>query len=131
MKKDLNQLTESIIKCAFEVSNKLGVGFLEKVYENAMVVELQKRKISVQQQHPIKIFYDEVSIGEYFADLFIENEIIVELKVAKAIDNTHQAQLLNYLKATNLQLGLLLNFSKQKVEIKRMSNNYLRLSASI
>jgi len=84
---DYNQLTENIINCAYTVSNKLGCGFLEKVYENAMVIELKKRNLDVRQQHPITVNYDNMCVGEYFADLFVNNEIIIELKTAKTIED--------------------------------------------
>jgi len=122
-KDEMNQLTENIISCAYTVSNKLGCGFLEKVYENAMVIEMKKRDFNVSQQYPIKVMYDNICVGEYFADLFVNKEIIIELKTAKAIEDIHMAQLLNYLKATNKKVGLILNFAKPKVEIKRMVNN--------
>jgi len=118
----LNLISEKIINCAFEVSNKLGAGFLEKVYENAMVIELSRTGLSVKQQAPIQIYYDEYIIGDYIADLFVEDKIIVELKTVKSVENIHQAQLLNYLKATGAQLGLIINFYNPKVEIKRMLN---------
>ena len=120
---EYNQLTEIIINCAYTVSNKLGCGFLEKVYENAMVIELRKRNIDAKQQHPITVYYEEYSVGEYFADLFVNNEIIVELKTVRNIEDLHLAQLVNYLKATNKKVGLILNFAKPKVEIKRMVYN--------
>ena len=119
-----NQLTDSIIGCAYKVSNKLGCGFLEKVYENAMIVELKKINLEVKQQHPIKVNYENVCVGEYFADLLINDEVIVELKAVKNIDEIHSAQLLNYLKATNKKIGLIINFAKPKVEIKRLVNNF-------
>jgi len=118
----LNLISEKIINCAFEVANKLGAGFLEKVYENAMVIELSRTGLSVKQQAPIQIYYDEYIIGDYIADLFVEDKIIVELKTVKSVENIHQAQLLNYLKATGAQLGLIINFYNPKVEIKRMLN---------
>ena len=118
---DINKITEKIIGCSFTVSNTLGCGFLEKVYENAFAHELRKNKLNVLQQHSIKVFYDEIIVGEYVADLFVENKVIVEIKAIKALEETHISQCLNYLKATNNKIGLLLNFGKAKIEIKRVA----------
>lgn len=115
-----DRITEAIIGGAYKVSNTLGVGFLEKVYENSMVVELRKIGLSVEQQVQIKVFYEGVEVGIYVADLLVENSVIVELKAAKAIDEIHQAQLLNYLKATGYKTGLILNFGTPRIGIKRM-----------
>ena len=115
-----NPITEKIIGCAYTVSNALGAGFLEKVYEYALAHELRKAGLKVQQQHPIQVRYDGIVVGDYVADLFIEDCILVELKAVKALDEIHQAQCLNYLKATCLRLCLLINFGKTRVEIKRL-----------
>lgn len=119
-----DELTEKIIGAAFEVSNTLGCGFLEKVYENAMRINLQKKGFSVEQQFPIKVYYDNQVVGEYIADLFIEGKIIVELKVVKEIDDVHKAQVINYLRATGVKTGLLLNFGKSKLEFRRFDNKF-------
>jgi GxxExxY protein len=119
---EYNKITERIISCAFTVSNILGVGFLEKVYENAMFIELHKANLDTKQQFPIKVYYENICVGDYYADLLVNDEIVVELKTVKAIDEIHIAQLLNYLKATNKKVGLILNFAEPKVEIKRMVN---------
>ena len=116
---EMNALSEKIIGRAFQVSNTLGCGFLEKVYENALVHELRKNGLQVKQQEPIKVYYDGVVVGEYFADLLVADTIIVELKATKDISDAFAAQCLNYLKATGLPLCLLLNFGKPRVEIKR------------
>ncbi|MDD4891947.1 MAG: GxxExxY protein [Phycisphaerae bacterium] len=118
---DLNSITEAIIGCAFRVSNALGIGFLEKVYENAMVHELQKAGLNVQQQAPIKVIYDGVIVGEYVADLIVEGRILVELKVVRVLDEIHMAQCLNYLKATGIRLCLLMNFNESRVAVKRIA----------
>lgn len=120
----LNRLTEQIIGCAYTVGNSLGYGFLEKVYENALAYELNKDGMDVVRQKPIKVFYDGVVVGDYFADLLVGEEIIIELKAVKAIDNSHFAQCLNYLKATDKKLCLLINFAGNKVQIKRIVNKY-------
>ncbi|HQS36931.1 MAG: GxxExxY protein [Methylotenera sp. 24-45-7] len=114
------ELTQKIIGCAYTVSNTLGSGFLEKVYENALVIELRKNKLAYQQQSPVKVIYDNIVVGEYISDLVIESKVLIELKACKAIDDTHVAQCLNYLKAANLQLGLIINFGKPKIEIRRL-----------
>jgi GxxExxY protein len=93
----LNNLSEKIIGCAFRVHNVLGCGFLEKVYENALSHELRKNSLSLEQQKPIQVIYDEVIVGDYIADILVESAVIVELKATKAIDEIHKAQLLNYL----------------------------------
>ncbi|MBJ6725444.1 GxxExxY protein [Geomesophilobacter sediminis] len=122
----MDKLTDRIICCAFTVSNTLGAGFLEKVYENALAHELSKRELTVQQQVPVPVFYDGVIVGEYYADILINGQVIVELKASKALDAVHLAQCMNYLKATGLKVCLLLNFGNAKVEIKRVVNGYER-----
>ena len=124
MTKDLDDVSEKIIGAAYKVSNSLGAGFLEKVYENALAHQLRKDGMKIEQQRPIKVYYDDVVVGEYFADLIVAGTVIVELKTAKRIEDIHLAQTLNYLKATGLKLGLILNFGKPRVEIKRVVNNY-------
>jgi GxxExxY protein len=119
------ELTEKIIQCAFKVSNTLGNGFLEKVYENAIAHELRKSGAHVVQQHPINVLYDGTVVGEYVADLVVDSDVLIELKVVKELDNMHKAQCINYLKATGLKVCLLINFGQQKVQIKRITNNYL------
>ena len=117
---ELNKISETIIGCAYAVGNTLGNGFLEKVYENALALEINGKQLDVKQQHPIKVFYKNKVVGEYIADLLIENRILIELKTVKGIDEIHLAQCLNYLKATNLPLCLLINFGKPRVEVKRV-----------
>ena len=107
---ELNQLTENILGCAFQVSNTLGCGFLEKVYENSLAHELRKHGLDVIQQAPIEVHYAQVVVGEYFADLLVSDAVIVELKAVRGINEAHTAQCLNYLKATGLPICLLLNF---------------------
>jgi GxxExxY protein len=118
---EMNELSKRVIGCAFQVLNTLGPGFLEKVYENAMVHELRKAGLAVVQQQGITVLYDGVVVGEYAVDLLIEGKIIVELKAIRALDNAHAAQCINYLKATGLQLCLLLNFGKSRLEIRRFA----------
>ena len=121
---DLNKISEKIIRAAYKVSNTLGSGFLEKVYENALAVELKKNRISVEQQKPIKVFYENSVVGDYFADLLVEDEVVIELKASKCIEDIHLAQCLNYLYATGKKLGLILNFGNPRVEIKRVVNRF-------
>ncbi|MGB7875863.1 MAG: GxxExxY protein [Anaerolineales bacterium] len=112
------EITSDIINAFYHAYNTLGYGFLEKVYENALAKELAKRGHSVKQQIPIQVFYEGETVGEYFADILVDNKIILELKAAEEIIKTHEAQLVNYLKATDIQVGLLLNFGP-KAEFKR------------
>jgi GxxExxY protein len=117
---DINELAYSINGAVFEVNRVLGSGFLEKVYENALVIELQKLGISVETQVPIKVYYKDSIIGDYIADMLIENKVIIELKTVENIEKIHEAQLMNYLKATGITVGLLVNFKHSKAEIKRI-----------
>lgn len=119
----LNELTERIIGCVFEVSNRLGCGFLEKPYENALKIELEFAGLTVLQQHPIPILYRGKAVGDYFADLLVEAQVTIELKVLRTFEEIHLAQCINYLKATALKICLLINFAKPKVEIRRIVNN--------
>jgi GxxExxY protein len=116
---ELNALTERIIGCAFKVSNILGCGFLEKVYENALVHELRKNGLTVEVQHPINVIYDDVVVGEFCADILVMDAVILELKATKAHDDVFTAQCLNYLKATGRPVCLLLNFGRPLLDIKR------------
>ena len=112
-------LTEQIIGCAIKVSNGLGVGFLEKVYENALVHELRKSGLSVEQQKSMSVSYDHVVVGDYLADIVVESAIVVELKVASEITTIHEAQLMNYLRASGVRVGLILNFGESRLGIRR------------
>ncbi len=124
----LNQITELVIGCAYRVSNKLGCGFLEKVYENSMVVELRKAGIAFEQQKPILIRYEGVVVGDYVADLIVEGVVLIGLKACKGIDEIHEAQCLNYLKATGIPICLLINFGKPRVEVRRIASPKANLS---
>ncbi len=121
---ELNQITKKIIGCVYRVSNTLGCGFLEKVYENALVIELNRARLQFQQQHPIKVLYDSLTVGEFAVDLLVEDRVIVELKATKAFDEIHSAQCMNYLRASNLNICLLVNFGAPRVQIKRIVSNY-------
>ena len=119
-REEINQLTEKIIACVYRVSNTLGSGFLEKVYENALAIELSNYGLKVEQQHPIKVYYAGQAVGDFAADLLVEGCVIVELKAVRTFEDVHSAQCLNYLKATNLKLCLLVNFGRPRVETKRL-----------
>jgi len=112
------EMTSKIISCFYKVYNTLGFGFLEKVYENAMLIELNGIELLTERQRPISVFYNEKLIGEYFADLIVDSKVIIELKAAESLIEEHELQLINYLKATDIEVGLLLNFGK-KPEIRR------------
>jgi GxxExxY protein len=119
------ELTEKIIKIFYKVYNKLGYGFLEKIYENAMMIEFRGESVPVISQSSIKVLYEEEIVGEYFADILVDNKVIVEIKAARTLAVENEAQLLNYLKATNIEVGLLLNYGPRP-EIKRKVFDNLR-----
>ena len=120
---DINDITYAIRGAVFEVNRVLGPGFIEKVYENALIIEIRQRGFNANSQVPIKVFYKKNLVGEYVADILVENRVIIELKTVENLTNVHEAQLLNYMKATGIQLGLLVNFKHPKAEIKRMVLN--------
>lgn len=113
-----SDITGKILEAFYKVYNTLGYGFLESVYEKAMLIELQKFGLFVERQKRIKVYYEGIQVGDYFADLIVNNCIIIELKAAENIHSEHEFQLLNYLKATEIEIGLLLNFGKRP-EFKR------------
>ena len=112
---DGNEITKKITGCAFEVSNTDGIGFVEKVYENALVHLIRKSGLKVEQQYPIKVSFDGIIVGEFVTDLLVENRVLVELKAVSTLVNEHTAQALNYLRASNLEIWLLINFGKSKI----------------
>ena len=120
----LNQLSEQAIGLAYKIGATLGCGFLEGVYENALVHELGKHCLRVRQQHQILVRYDGVIVGDFQADLVIEDALIIEVKAVREITSGHEAQLINYLKAANLKLGLILNFGANSVEVRRKVNGF-------
>lgn len=120
----LNEITEIIIGCAYDVANGLGCGFLEKVYENALRIDIQRKGLSVSQQHPIPVTWRGETVGDYFADLLVEGAVLVELKAVKSLDDIHTAQCLNYLKATGIKVCLLINFAKPQIEVRRIVNQF-------
>jgi GxxExxY protein len=120
-----DQITSKIISAAYKVHNTLGFGFLEKVYENAMRIELLKNGFTVIQQSQLVVYYEQEVVGEYQTDLWVANQIIVELKSVRNLAEEHEVQLVNYLTATKTEVGLLLNFGPSKVEVKRKYRLYL------
>lgn len=114
-------ITQTVIGCAFEVMNELGAGFLESVYEKALLLALRQKGVSAVAQHPINVYFRGVCVGEFFADMLVDEKVIVELKAVKAIAPEHQAQLINYLNATGIEVGLLINFGNPKLEYKRFT----------
>ncbi len=116
---DINDLTYKINGAIFEVNRELGSGFLEKVYENALLIELRDRGLKAESQVSIGVKYKGKSVGEYFADIVVEDRVVIELKSVDALQKVHEAQLLNYLRATGYKIGLLVNFKYPKAEIKR------------
>ena len=121
---EINRITEAVIGCVMQVSNTLGSGFLEKVYENALAVECRRSGLAVVQQKAIQIRYRDVVVGDYIADLVVNDRVLVEVKAIKLLDEVHAAQCMNYLKATNLNVGLLINFGRPKAEIRRIVQGF-------
>ena len=117
-------LTEAIIGCAFRIHSVLGPGFLEKVYENALRIELLQQGLEVKQQEPIDVYYDSQVVGSFYADLWVENRVIVEVKAVRTLSEAHEVQLVNYLTATGVDTGLLLNFGSSSVQIKHKFRQY-------
>ena len=120
------ELTSRIIGCAYRVYNKLGFGFLESVYEKSLIIELRREGLSVESQKAIKVHYDNFVVGDFVADLFIEDKIIVELKSVSHLMKAHEIQLVNYLTATGIDVGLLINFGEERVEVKRKVRKLFR-----
>ncbi len=116
----IDKITEKIIASAFSVSNTLGIGFVEKVYENAHAHQMRKDGLKVVQQHPIKVEYDGVAVGEFLADMLVEDRVLVELKAVSELTSEHLAQALNYLRATGLVACLLINFGKSRIQIRHL-----------
>ena len=113
------ELTEKIIGCAYRVYNKIGFGFLESVYEKCLIIELRNAGLTAEEQKEIKVYYEGQEVGDFKADIVVEDTVIVELKSVRRIIQAHEVQLVNYLVATNKPTGLLLNFGERKVEVKR------------
>ena len=113
------ELTHKIIGCAYTVFNQLGFGFLESVYQKAMIIELEKSDLNVEAEKPLKVYYGNQIVGDFFVDLYINKAVIVELKSVQSLNKEHKVQLVNYLNALEKEIGLLINFGPSGVEVKR------------
>ncbi len=122
--RDFESLTHRIIGCAFEVGTQLGIGYAEKVYENALAHEMRKRGLGVAQQVRLEVHYDGIVVGEFFADIVVEGRVLLEIKATSGIIDAHKAQTLNYLKTTGLTLGLVINFGSSRVQTQRVVHNF-------
>ena len=122
---EYRELTEKIIGCAYRVYNRMGFGFLESVYEKCMLIELKKAGLNSESQKPIKVRYDNEIVGDFVADIIVDDTIILELKSVRRVVRAHEVQLVNYLVATGKPIGLLLNFGERKVEVKRKLKDLL------
>jgi GxxExxY protein len=121
-----SEITGKVIKAFYKVYNTLGYGFLEKVYENSMLIELKKMGVNCSNQFPVKVYYDDLIVGDFTADILVEDSVIVELKAIEGLAPIHETQLVNYLKATELEVGLLLNFGPKPVFKRRiLTQEYL------
>ena len=116
---EYKEVTETIIGCAYRVYNKMGFGFLESVYEKCLLIELRKAGLNTESQKPITVYYEGETVGEFVADIIVNDTVIIELKSVRRIIKAHEVQLVNYLVATGKPVGLILNFGERKVEIKR------------
>ena len=121
----IDELTERIIGCAYTVYNTIGAGFLESVYKNSLLIELNKAGLHAESEKPIKVYYDKIVVGDFFADIIVDDEVIIELKAVENLTKVHEVQLVNYLNAMDKDVGLLINFgSSTGVKVKRKYKNY-------
>jgi GxxExxY protein len=118
-------LTGKILEACFEVSKELGIGFIESVYQKALVVALQQKDLEVKWEVPLKVRFRGIVVGDFYADLLVENKVLVELKAVSSFANEHFAQVINYLKATGIEVGLIINFGNPKLEYRRFNNRFL------
>ncbi len=116
-------LTGDILQACFEVSNELGAGFLESVYQNAMLIALRQKGLKAQPQYPLSVCFRGEVVGNFYADIFVEDKVILEIKAVSSLTSEHMAQVINYLKATSVEVGLLVNFGRPKLEYKRLERN--------
>ena len=116
---DIEDLIKQIVQCAYNVRMQLSAGFLESVYQNALIIELKENGLNAETEVPINVYYNNVVVGEFRADIVVENAVVIELKATQHLTPIHEAQLVNYLTATNIEHGLLINFGSDKIEIKR------------
>jgi len=117
-------ITRTIIGSAYNVYNQLGFGFLEGVYQKALLIELAKEQVQVEEEKPLKVYYDNTVVGDFYVDLFVNNEVVVELKSVQNFAKEHEVQLVNYLSALNKEIGLLINFGPSGVQVKRKYRQY-------
>jgi len=118
-----SDITQLIINAYYNVYNNLGCAFLEKVYENSMLIELKKLGLYCERQKPIEVYYDEQKVGQYFADIIVNDSVIIEIKAAEGLIEEHECQLINYLKATEIEVGILLNFGKETQFKRKVFSN--------
>ena len=123
---DTEKLIKKIIKCAYNVRGQLPQGFLESVYKNALLLEMQKNDLKIETEVPVKIYYDDTVVGEYRADILVDNSVIIELKAVNRLTIAHEVQLVNYLSAFKIDNGILINFGGENIEIKRKYRLYNR-----
>jgi len=128
---ECSDITESILECGFEISNELGIGFLESVYENALIIALRQKGMRVDQQVPLSVSFRGEPIGRFQIDLLVDHQVIVELKAAKSLAPEHQMQILNYLRASGLPVALFMNFGTPKLEYRRFANRFLNSSSPL
>ena len=121
---ELEELTHKIIGCAYKVFNQLGFGFLESVYQKAMVIELGKSDLNVEAEKSLKVYYDDMIVGDFYVDLYIAEAVVVELKSVQSLNKEHEVQLVNYLNGLKKDIGLLINFGPSGVEVKRKYRQY-------
>jgi GxxExxY protein len=121
--KDINEITQAVIGAAYKVHSTLGAGFFEKIYENSLMIELKKIGLKAEAQYPISVYYDDKLVGDYFADILIENCLIIELKAVENLTVAHEKQVINYLAATGIDNGLLINFGSS-CQVKRKFRVY-------
>ena len=124
---NIDDLTKHIIGAAYRVYNALGFGFLESVYEKSLMIELKKLSINAHSQKPVKVYYDGHIVGDFYADILVDEQVIVELKSVAQLNTAHEVQVVNYLHATQVENGLLINFGPEKVEVKRKYKTYKRI----
>ena len=123
---DIEELIKKVMACAVNIRRQLGPGYLESVYKNAMIIELRKWGLGYEVERPINVYYDQVLVGEFRADIIVENMLILEMKATHSLHVAHELQLVNYLTATGMDHGLLINFGSDEIQIKRKYRIYLK-----
>lgn len=118
------EITNKILAACFEVSTELGSGFLESVYQNALMIALQEKGLTIEREYPLAVSFRGQIVGQFYADILVEGKIILELKAVSALSDIHKAQVINYLKATGIEVGLLINFGNPKLEYRRFDNRF-------